>query len=45
MIQIDLYILHLPSDCAVKQPAKQALDDEAAKKLWDISMKLVGLEE
>ena len=33
------------SDCAVKTPSKAAQDDEAARKLWDVSMKLVGLEE
>eukprot|EP00057_Strongylocentrotus_purpuratus_P007318 XP_011661792.1 PREDICTED: retinol dehydrogenase 11 [Strongylocentrotus purpuratus] len=33
------------SDCAVKQAAKQGRDDEAARKLWDLSLKLVGLEE
>uniref|UniRef100_A0A3P8VWS4 Si:ch211-107o10.3 n=1 Tax=Cynoglossus semilaevis TaxID=244447 RepID=A0A3P8VWS4_CYNSE len=31
------------SDCAPKQPAPQALDDAAAKKLWDISASMVGL--
>ncbi|XP_028258373.1 retinol dehydrogenase 12 [Parambassis ranga] len=31
------------SDCAPKTPAPQALDDAAAKKLWDISMSMVGL--
>eukprot|EP00057_Strongylocentrotus_purpuratus_P034261 XP_794540.3 PREDICTED: retinol dehydrogenase 12 [Strongylocentrotus purpuratus] len=33
------------SDCAVKLAAKQGRDDEAARKLWDLSLKLVGLEE
>ncbi|XP_053196839.1 retinol dehydrogenase 13-like [Scomber japonicus] len=28
-----------------KEPAPQALDDEAARRLWDISSRLVGLEE
>lgn len=31
------------SDCVEKEPADQAKDDEVAKKLWDISMKMVGL--
>ena len=32
------------SDCKVKEPSKGAQDDEAAKKLWEISAQLVGLE-
>ncbi|XP_036950265.1 retinol dehydrogenase 12 [Acanthopagrus latus] len=31
------------SDCAPKTPAPQALDDAAAKKLWDVSASMVGL--
>lgn len=31
------------SDCAAKTPAPQALDDAAAKKLWDLSSSMVGL--
>lgn len=31
------------SDCATKTPAPQALDDKAAKKLWDLSASMVGL--
>ncbi|XP_019935600.1 retinol dehydrogenase 13 [Paralichthys olivaceus] len=31
------------SDCAPKTPAPQALDDAAAKKLWDLSASMVGL--
>uniref|UniRef100_A0A3P8RPI5 Si:ch211-107o10.3 n=1 Tax=Amphiprion percula TaxID=161767 RepID=A0A3P8RPI5_AMPPE len=31
------------SDCALKQPRPQALDDAAAKKLWDLSASMVGL--
>lgn len=31
------------SDCAVKKPAPQALNDAAAKKLWDLSASMVGL--
>ncbi|KAI3377742.1 hypothetical protein L3Q82_008887 [Scortum barcoo] len=30
-------------DCADKTPAPQALDDAAAKKLWDLSASMVGL--
>lgn len=30
-------------DCAPKTPAPQALDDAAAKKLWDLSASMVGL--
>ena len=33
------------SDCAFKEPSKNAQDDEAARKLWDLSMKFVGLEK
>ena len=32
-------------DCAIVEPSKGAQDDEAAKKLWDLSMKLVGLDK
>lgn len=31
------------SDCAPKTPAPQALDDAAAKRLWDLSASMVGL--
>ncbi|XP_041849050.1 retinol dehydrogenase 13 [Melanotaenia boesemani] len=31
------------SDCAPKKPAPQALDDAAAKKLWNLSASMVGL--
>ncbi|XP_068579050.1 retinol dehydrogenase 11-like [Cebidichthys violaceus] len=31
------------SDCALKTAAPQGLDDEAAKKLWDLSASMVGL--
>ncbi|KAK2853610.1 hypothetical protein Q5P01_006271 [Channa striata] len=31
------------SDCAPKMPAPQALDDVAAKNLWDLSASMVGL--
>lgn len=42
---IDFFTLFLPShsDCAPKTPAPQALDDAAAKKLWDVSASMVGL--
>ncbi|KAM9754611.1 retinol dehydrogenase 13-like [Menidia menidia] len=33
------------SDCAPKTAAPQALDDEAAKKLWDLSASMVGLTQ
>ncbi|XP_048418776.1 retinol dehydrogenase 13 [Stegostoma tigrinum] len=32
------------SDCAVKAAAPQGRDDEAAKRLWELSEKMVGLE-
>ena len=33
------------ADCAFKEPCKGAQDDDAAKKLWDLSLKLVGLQK
>ncbi|XP_006001643.1 retinol-DH_like_SDR_c domain-containing protein [Latimeria chalumnae] len=33
------------SDCALMEPAPQAKDDQAARRLWDLSAKLVGLKE
>uniref|UniRef100_A0A3P9IAR0 Si:ch211-107o10.3 n=1 Tax=Oryzias latipes TaxID=8090 RepID=A0A3P9IAR0_ORYLA len=33
------------SDCAPKTPAPQVLDDEAAKRLWDVSASMVGLAQ
>lgn len=33
------------SDCALKSPAYQTRDPEVAKKLWDASLRLVGLTE
>ena len=33
------------ADCAIKDPSKRAQDDDAARKLWDLSLKLVGLEK
>ena len=32
------------SDCALKNAAPQARDDEAAKKLWTLSEEMVGLK-
>ena len=32
-------------DCAIVEESKGAQDDAAAKKLWDLSVKLVGLEK
>ena len=37
-------LLRYYSDCAEKQPAPQARKEEDAKKLWEISEKLVGLK-
>lgn len=33
------------SDCAIKEESKAAKDAEAAKKLWEVSEKLVGLQK
>ena len=33
------------ADCAIKEPSKGAQDDDAAMKLWELSLKLVGLEK
>lgn len=33
------------SDCAEKTPSKNAQNVEDAKKLWDVSLKMVGLDE
>lgn len=33
------------ADCAVKEPCKGAKDDDAAKKLWDLSVRLVKLDK
>ena len=30
-------------NCREKEPSKHALDEELAKKLWDVSMELTGL--
>ncbi|XP_067874332.1 retinol dehydrogenase 13 [Heterodontus francisci] len=32
------------SDCCAKEPAPQARDDDDAKKLWELSEKMVGLD-
>ena len=32
------------ADCKEKRPGETALDDQAAKKLWEVSAKLVGLD-
>jgi len=32
-------------DCHIVEPSKGAQDDAAAKKLWEVSMKMVGLEK
>ena len=32
-------------DCHIAEPSKGAQDDDAAKKLWEVSMKLVGLDK
>ena len=32
-------------DCTIVEPSKGAQDDAATEKLWDLSMKLVGLEK
>ena len=32
-------------DCRIVEPSKGAQDDDAAKKLWDLSIKMVGLEK
>jgi len=33
------------ADCAIKEPSKGAQDDDAARKLWDLSLELVGLKK
>jgi hypothetical protein len=32
------------ADCKERTPAETAQDDQAAKKLWEVSAKLVGLD-
>ena len=38
-------IIFNSSDCAVKTPKPQAEDDEAARRLWEVSEQLVGLKK
>ena len=33
------------SDCAVKKESEAAQDDEAARALWEMSVKMVGLQK
>ena len=33
------------SDCKIKEPSKEAQDDGAAKKLWEVSADMVGLDK
>ncbi|MGH0191158.1 UNVERIFIED_CONTAM: hypothetical protein FKN15_057559 [Acipenser sinensis] len=33
------------SDCSLKEPAPEGQDDRAAWQLWELSARLVGLEE
>ncbi|XP_038073445.1 retinol dehydrogenase 12-like [Patiria miniata] len=33
------------SDCAVKNPGKRALDEESARRMWELSAEMVGLEK
>ncbi|KAJ8923723.1 hypothetical protein NQ315_010304 [Exocentrus adspersus] len=33
------------AECEVKEPSKEAQNEEDAKRLWDVSLKLVGLED
>lgn len=33
------------SDCAPKEPAPQAKDDEVARRLWELSAQMVGLDK
>lgn len=33
------------SGCAVKKPSKRARNEDDAEKLWDVSLKMVGLGE
>ena len=35
----------LCSDCAEKQPSPEAQDDAVARRLWDVSVQLVHLED
>jgi len=33
------------SDCVEKQPSAEAKDDAVARRLWDVSVELVHLED
>ena len=33
------------SDCAEKAPSAEAQDDDVARRLWDVSVQLVQLQE
>ena len=33
------------ADCKIKKSSAASLDSEMAQRLWDVSMKAVGLEE
>ena len=39
----NLFLLIFTSDCHEFEPSIQAMDEEAAKKLWEISEELVKL--
>ena len=41
---VHLFFRRYYSDCKEKQAARQARSEEDAKKLWEISEKLVGLK-
>ena len=45
-IEVRLYTVYhyCFSDCALKEPAPQALDDETAGKLWTLSEEMVGMK-
>ena len=33
------------SDCKIKEPSKEGQDDGTAKKLWEVSADMVGLDK
>ena len=37
--------MYLSSDCVEKQPSAEAQDDAVARRLWDVSVQLVHLED
>ena len=39
------YIIVCFSDCAVKKESEAAQDDDAARALWEMSVKMVGLQK